>query len=57
MNSYSKDSPDVSADGTYHDGDFVIHLNECNTPHRNCEEELQPYYSMWQKKTSRSKSN
>lgn len=57
INSYSKDSPDVAADGIYHDGDFVIHLNACDAQGRSCEEELQPYYSMWQRKTSSSRSS
>ncbi|KAE8549223.1 hypothetical protein EYB25_007739 [Talaromyces marneffei] len=57
INSYSKDSPDVATDGTYHDGDFVIHLNDCDAQGRSCEEELQPYYSMWQRKTSNSRSS
>ncbi|KAH8697678.1 putative alpha-1,6-mannosyltransferase subunit [Talaromyces proteolyticus] len=52
INSYSKDSPDPAIGGTYHEGDFVIHFNGCDAKERSCEEEMRPYYSMWQRKTT-----
>ncbi|CRG92245.1 enoyl reductase [Talaromyces islandicus] len=52
INSYSKDSPDASSDGSYHEGDFVIRFNGCDAPGRSCEEEMRPYYSMWQRNTA-----
>ncbi|KAL2862870.1 putative alpha-1,6-mannosyltransferase subunit [Aspergillus lucknowensis] len=51
INAYSKDSPSAGVDGTYKDGDLVIRFFGCDTdPERNCERELDPYYSLWAKK-------
>ncbi|KAL1969517.1 hypothetical protein VTN77DRAFT_8955 [Rasamsonia byssochlamydoides] len=47
FNSYSQKSPGA-VNGTYHDGDFVIHFAGCDTdPTRNCEQEMQPFYNTW----------
>lgn len=56
INAYSKDSPDTAVDGAYREGDFVIHFNDCNAQGRSCEEELHPFYSLWQKKIARLKA-
>lgn len=57
INAYSKDSPDAAVDGTYQDGDFVIHFSGCeNDNKRVCEEEMQPYYAMWLKSSGQKSS-
>lgn len=53
LNAYSKDSAGASADGTYKDGDFIIRFPGCEDHQgRDCQE-LEAYYSIWQKKTKR----
>jgi mannan polymerase II complex MNN11 subunit len=34
-------------EGTYKDGDFVVHLHGCDMPERSCEKEFAQY---WEKK-------
>lgn len=51
LNSYSKDSPSAGADGTYQDGDFVVRFHLCeSTQGRDCEDEMESYYKLWQSK-------
>lgn len=51
LNAYSKDSQSASTDGTYKDGDFVIRFHGCEDGQgRDCAQELEPYYRLWQKK-------
>lgn len=51
INAYSKDSPDVTADGIYRDGDFVIRFHACESdPSRSCDKEMELYYDLWEKK-------
>ncbi|KAL4953121.1 galactosyl transferase GMA12/MNN10 family-domain-containing protein [Aspergillus filifer] len=51
INSYSKDSPGASVDGTYKDGDLLVRFFGCDTdPARNCEWEMEPYYKLWAKR-------
>ena len=51
LNAYSKDSPSAAVDGTYKDGDFVIRFHLCeNMQGRDCEDEMETYYRLWQRK-------
>ncbi|KAL1973306.1 hypothetical protein VTN31DRAFT_5941 [Thermomyces dupontii] len=53
INAYSKDSPGAAVDGTYQNGDFVIHFHGCeDSKGRDCEAEMLPYYNRWLKSVS-----
>ncbi|KAJ9222184.1 CAZyme family GT34 [Paecilomyces variotii] len=53
INAYSRDSNGATTDGTYKEGDFLIRAMGCDTEvKRNCEQELEPYYSQWQRSIS-----
>lgn len=52
LNSYSKDSPAASLNGTYEEGDFVIRFLGCDGGDaESCEKEMQPYYNAWLRKS------
>ena len=51
INAYSKDSTGASLDGTYKEGDLLIHFFGCDKDaKRSCEKEMDPYYNLWAKK-------
>jgi mannan polymerase II complex MNN11 subunit len=48
FNSYGPKAPAAAVNGTYQEGDFVIHFSGCETDAtRNCEQEMQPFYNTW----------
>lgn len=53
MNSYSRDSTNAAADGSYRDGDFVVRFSGCDHDSKqSCESEMESYYHTWEKKVS-----
>jgi mannan polymerase II complex MNN11 subunit len=51
LSSYGKDSSAASLDGIYKDGDLVVQFQGCEeTEGRDCAQEFEPYYKLWQKK-------
>jgi mannan polymerase II complex MNN11 subunit len=51
LSSYGKYSSAASLDGIYQDGDLVVQFQGCEeTEGRDCAQEFEPYYKLWQKK-------
>ena len=50
MNSYNALAPTASKEGTYAEGDFLVHFSGCNMdPKRDCSKEMSPYWSKLQR--------
>ncbi|EER23594.1 galactosyl transferase GMA12/MNN10 family protein [Coccidioides posadasii C735 delta SOWgp] len=56
LNSYSPQSSKPAASGKYREGDFLIRFKGCEAGgQRNCEQEMEPYFQEWAKKTGNDK--
>ncbi|KMU88884.1 alpha-1,2-galactosyltransferase [Coccidioides immitis H538.4] len=56
LNSYSPQSSKAAASGKYREGDFLIRFKGCEAGgQRNCEQEMEPYFQEWAKKTGNDK--
>lgn len=52
INAYSRDSVGAAVDGTYKEGDLVLHFFGCDSnAKRSCEGEMEPFYNSWLKKS------